>query len=81
MFAGVMYHDYGSRLASGPAELEGYLLAGNRQRGLGPGGVHVRSRGSGGDGGHGVFVVAGGAAPGVPGAAVGRVRRWRWPAA
>ena len=39
------------------------------------------SRGPGGVGGHGVLVVAGGAAPGVPGAARRASARWRWPAA
>ncbi|NJP45204.1 type I polyketide synthase [Actinacidiphila epipremni] len=29
VFAGVMYNDYGSRVAKAPAELEGYLLTGN----------------------------------------------------
>ncbi|MFG3056988.1 type I polyketide synthase, partial [Kitasatospora sp. NPDC048239] len=29
VFAGVMYNDYGSRLAKAPEELEGYLLTGN----------------------------------------------------
>ncbi|MFE5858893.1 SDR family NAD(P)-dependent oxidoreductase, partial [Streptomyces sp. NPDC056500] len=29
VFAGVMYHDYGSRFAKAPEDLEGYLLTGN----------------------------------------------------
>ena len=51
---------------------EGY--AGDRRhvkRGVGAGGVRVRAGGPGGERGHGVLVVAGGAAPGVP---VGAVR-------
>ena len=51
------------------------------QRAVRPGLLHARPGGPGGDGGHGVLVVAGGAAPGLPGAAVRRVLRWRWPAA
>ena len=48
------------------AEPEGHLLTGHRgQRDLGPGVVRARPGGPGGDGGHGVLVVAGGAAPGV----------------
>ena len=64
-----------------PPEVDG--LPGDRrrgERGLGPGGVHAGAGGPGGDGGHGVLVVAGGVAPGRarrcgPGSA-----RWRWPA-
>ena len=55
--------------------LEGYLR--HRQRGeraVRPGGLHVRAGGPGGDGGHGVLVVAGGAAPGRAGAAAGECR-------
>ena len=43
------------------------------ERGLGPGGVHARAGGPGGDGRHGVLVFAGGAAPGDAVAARGRV--------
>jgi acyl-CoA synthetase (AMP-forming)/AMP-acid ligase II len=44
-----------------------------RQRRVGPGLVRARPGGPGGDGGHGVLVVAGGAAPGGAGAAGGGV--------
>ncbi|GAA5607392.1 hypothetical protein Sgri01_05738 [Streptomyces griseus] len=43
------------------------------ERGIGPGGLRVRAGGSGGDGGHGVLVVAGGDAPRRAGAAFRRV--------
>ena len=43
--------------------------------------VQLGSARSGGDGGHGVFVVAGGVALGVSVAASRRVRSWRWRAA
>ena len=41
---------------------------------VGAAGVHARAAGPGDDGRHGVLVVAGGDAPGVSGAAAGRVR-------
>ena len=43
------------------------------QRAVRPGVLRPGPGGAGGDGGHGVLVLAGGAAPGLPGAAVGRV--------
>ena len=56
-------------------DVEGYLTDGyRRQRGVGSGGVHVWVGGSGGDGGYGVLLFAGGAAPGVPVGATGRER-------
>ena len=70
VFAGADRPGYGAGLAGGPAGAEGYLLTGDRgQRDLRPGVVRARPGGPGGDGGHGVLVVAGGAAPGLPGAA------------
>ena len=44
-----------------------------RQRRLGPRRLHLRPGGPGGDGGHRLLLLAGGAAPGLPGAALGRV--------
>ena len=80
---GVTYHDYAVRAAeSCPADIEGYLQdRERRQRRLRAGVLRVRSRGPGGDGGHGVLVVAGRAAPGRPGAAARASATWRWPAA
>ena len=66
--------DYGAAAAALPTERRG--LPADRQpgeRALGPGGVHAWPGGPGGDGRHGVLLLAGGAAPGVPGAARGRV--------
>ena len=77
------YQDYGS-LARGAtrAELEGYVGTGSSGSvAVRPGGLHLRARGAGGDGGHRVLLLAGGAAPGVPGAARAASARWRWPAA
>ena len=74
VFAGVMYQDYGRALALVPEDLEGYRRHGQlRQRRVGPGGLHLGSGGAGGDGGHGVLLLAGGVAPGLPGAALGGV--------
>ena len=73
--SGSMYSDYGARLLRAPAGLEGYLGTGSAPSvAVGPHRVRARSAGSGGHGRHGVLVVAGGAAPGVPGAAAGGVR-------
>ena len=44
-----------------------------RKRRVGTGRLHVRAGGAGGDGGHGVLLLARGAAPGLRGAARGRV--------
>ena len=73
VFAGALPRSgYGERRRVRPSGCEGYLLTGQReQRDLGAGGVHARAGGPGGDGGHGVLVVAGGAAPGGAGAAGG----------
>ena len=57
--------------AGGPRGLSGHRQ--RRQRRLGPGRLHLRPGGPGGDGGHGVLLLAGGVAPGLPGAARGRV--------
>ena len=46
--------------------------------GVRPGVVHPRPRGARGDGGHRLLVVAGGAAPGLPGAAGRASARSRW---
>ncbi|GCE02637.1 hypothetical protein EHYA_10416 [Embleya hyalina] len=59
---------YAGRPGGPPADRE------RGKRGLGPGGVHVRPGGAGGDRGHGVLVVAGRAAPGGERAAVGGMR-------
>ena len=74
VFAGVMYHDYGSRLRR-PDGFEGFLGTGSRGS-VASGRVvlHARLGRPGGHGGHGVLVVAGGAAPGRAGAAQRRVR-------
>ena len=75
VFAGVMYHDYFSRLGgSVPEDLEGYLRDGRGgERGVGPGVVHLRAGGPGGVGGYGVLEFAGGVASGGAGAAGGGV--------
>ena len=63
-----------SAASSGPTSVEGYLLTGSAASvRLRPGRLHARPGGPGGDGRHGVLVVAGGAAPGRAGAAAGRV--------
>ena len=75
VFAGINMHDYGTGISARAAqELGGYL--GNRgrgQRGVGPCRLHVRVRGPGGDRRHGLLLLAGGAALGLPVAARGRV--------
>ncbi len=72
VFAGVMYHDYETLLAGG--DFEGYQGSGSAGS-VASGRVAYAfgSRGPGGDGGHGVFVVVGGGASGVAGVAVGGV--------
>ncbi len=74
VFAGVMPQRLRDCCPVGARETRG-VLAGRvrRQRRVGPRGVRAGSGGSGGVGGHGVLVLAGGDAPGVPGAARGRV--------
>ena len=53
----------------------------HRQRGVRPGGVHVRPGRPGGDGGHRLLLVAGGHCT-SPARRCGRASaRWRWPAA
>ena len=73
VFAGVIYQDYGLTCRDAAVEdLEGYLATGSAgQCGVGSGGLHVWSGGSGGDGRYGVLVVAGGVASGVSGVASG----------
>ena len=81
VFVGRHVHDYAPTHAR-RAGAGGQLL--NRQRASVVSGriaYHVRAGGPGGDGGHGVLVVAGGAAPGRAGAARRASARWRWPAA
>ncbi len=76
-----IYHDYATRL---DGDARGRGLHRHRQlgqRAVGPGGVHLRARGPGGHRGHGVLVVAGGAAPRGAGAASAASAIWRWPAA
>ena len=56
-------------------------LSGDRrcpERGVGTGGVRARTRGPRGLGGHGVLLLAGGAAPGVRRTARRTSVRWRW---
>ncbi len=64
------------RVAAGECSggLRGAFADGHdRECPVGSGCLHVRSRGAGGDAGHGVFLLAGGGAPGRSGAAPGRV--------
>ena len=71
VFAGPTCHDYGDGLAAAvPQGVEGHLGTGNAASvRLRPGVVRARAGGPGGDGGHGLLVLAGRAAPGLPGAA------------
>ena len=79
VFAGVMYNDYAQLLAGRARGAPRHRQ--RSERGLRSRRVHVGSRGAGGDGGHGVLVVAGGDALGRPVTSAGRVRsgagRWR----
>ena len=74
--------DYGAALARGARRARGLPARPARRRSVvvRPDRVHVRAGGPGGHGRHGVLLVAGGAAPGVPGAAARASARWRWPA-
>ena len=77
-----MYHDYGDRRWAAPTSSRATL-------GTGSAGSVVSGRvaytfglrGPGGDGRHGVLVVAGGAAPGRARRCARASARWRWPAA
>ncbi|SDR33747.1 Beta-ketoacyl synthase, N-terminal domain [Thermostaphylospora chromogena] len=74
VFVGLMHHDYASRVTRPPEGVDGYLGVGKRrQRRLRPHRLHARIARSRGHRGHGVLVVAGGAAPGGPLAAFGGV--------
>ena len=84
VFAGTNGQDYARAVLRRRAgrSSSGYIGTGSsRQRGVRPGVLHARPGGPGGDGGHGVLVVAGGAAPGGAGAARRASATWRWPAA
>ncbi len=62
--------------------VEGHLAhRQRRQHRLRPGRLHLRPRGPGRHRRHRLLLLAGRAAPGLPGAARRRVRPWRWPAA
>ena len=75
-----MYHDYGATAAPTARRSRATLLTGNTvECGVGAGGVCLRAGGARGDGGHGVLVVAGGAASGRAGAAHRASVDWRWP--
>ena len=75
VFVGIIYNDYGTRVLRAPAGLEGYLGTGSAPSvasgriayTLGLQGPAISDR-------HGVLVVAGGGAPGVPGASAGGMR-------
>ena len=69
--------------AVGRRSVEGYLARRRHPGSVMSGRVAytLRSGGPGGDGGHGVLVVAGGDAPGGSGAAAAASARWPWPAA
>ena len=73
VFAGAMTYDYGIGLGGRKARR---LRHGERRRRrrLRARVLHLRPRGAGGDGRHRVLLLAGGAALGLPGAALGRVR-------
>ena len=75
VFAGMMYHDYGMGLIGLDRQwrrgLFGYGCF--RECCVGSCGLYVWFGGAGGDGGYGVFFVAGGVALGVPGVAWGGV--------
>ena len=82
VFAGVTYQRLRRTAAAGRTELEGYLVTGNATSVLS--GRVAYTLGPGGPGGHrrhGLLVLAGRAAPGLPGAARRASARWRWPAA
>ena len=73
IYAGAAYSGYGGEL-EGASRLRGLPADRDRVRGdLRPGVVRARPGGTRRVGGHGVLVLAGGAAPGLPVAAVGRV--------
>ena len=76
VFTGVIHEDYGPPVGSPvlQADAEGHAYLGAASSVLvGPHRLHVRARGPGGLDRHGVLVVAGRAAPRLPGAAQGRV--------
>ncbi len=82
VYAGIMYHDYASRLPALPDGGRG--VSRHRQlgqRGVGPDRLHLRARRTGGHRRHGVFVVPGGAAPGRSRRSGAASARWRWRAA
>ncbi len=80
VFAGVMYQDYARSAADARAERA--KATGHRQLAAAwsPAGVAyvLGPGGPGDDGGHRLLLLAGGAAPGVPGAARRASARWRW---
>ena len=66
---------------AGRASRATWLTGSADQRRLRPGRLHLRPGGPGGDRRHRLLLLAGGAAPGLPGAALRASARWRWPAA
>ena len=80
--SGAALPDYGTRLHES-AEGVGGLPAHRqrRQRAVRPGRLHARPGGPGGHRRHRLLLLAGGPAPGRPGAAAAASARWRWPAA
>ena len=77
VFVGAAYAGYHAGLteAAGHRRARGPPVTGNAtERDVRPGLLRAGPGGPGGDGGHGVLVGAGGAAPGLPGAAVRGVR-------
>ena len=83
VFVGVCNSDYFQRvLDRGDERIDAYLASGNAHSVVvGPHRLLPRPAGAGAVGRHGVLVVAGGAAPGLPAACAAASRGWRWPAA